>query len=202
MDPLARNPWRGRSNVDAMTADAIEKAEAHAGFVFSVTQGSYQNSVSASAGTHDLGGVVDLSTRGLSTAQKARMIRALRQVGFAAWRRVPAQGPWPEHVHAVLGGHPLMADVAERQWNSYLAGRNGLANNARDDGPRLNPIPTYSWKEDDMTPADHARIEKAIERIVHAEIEKAGDTIKIDVGKSAKWSLATILANTRNKVSE
>ena len=131
------------------------------------------------------------------------MVWALRKVGFAGWLRVPAQGPWPEHVHAILGGHPRLSQSAARQWDDYARrARNGLANDARDDGPRFDPIPTYSWKEADMTPDDHARIEKAIERIVTEKIEKAGDLIQIDVGKPAKWSLSTVLSNIRNKVSE
>jgi len=204
-DPLARNPWRGRSNIDAMTADAIEKAEALAGFVFGVTQGSYQGGGGDpnSGTTHDGGGAGDFSTRGLSFKQKLRMVWALRKVGFAAWLRTPAQGPWPEHVHAILGGHPLLSRSAAKQWDDYARrARNGLANDMPDGGPRFDPIPTYSWKEDDMTPADHARIEKAIERIVREQIENAGDTMKLDIGKGAKWSLARVLANTRNLVGE
>ena len=144
---LSRPSWRGRSNVDAMTIAAIEAAEQRAGFRFTVTQGSYQGGGGDinSAGTHDGGGVVDLSTRGLSSAQKRAMVGALREVGFAAWLRTPAQGPWVEHVHAVLGGHPKLAPAAARQWTSYTRRRDGLKGNGPDDGPRLDPIPTFTY---------------------------------------------------------
>lgn len=143
--PLHRPSWRGRTNVDALTILAIEAAEKRAGFTFSVTQGSYQNTVAASAGTHSGGGVVDLSSRYLSPARKAAMVLALREVGFAAWLRTPAQGPWVEHVHAVLAGHPLLSTQAAAQVRDYSAGLNGLANRGRDDGPRVSPIPVFAW---------------------------------------------------------
>lgn len=158
-DPMHRPPWRGRTNVDALTIQAIEAAEKQAGFTSVVTQGSYQtDTVKASAGTHDGGGVVDLRTRDLSADQKHRMVLALRQVGFAAWLRTPSQGPWVEHVHAVLIDHPKLAPSAARQVASYRSGRNGLANNGRDDGPRVSPIPVYKWR-----PSDDALIAALIE---------------------------------------
>lgn len=155
---LTRPAWRGRTNVDLMTITAIEQAERLADFQFDVTQGSYQGGAgdSKSAGTHDGGGVVDLRTRDLTADQKRRMIRALRRVGFAAWLRTPAQG-FTEHVHAVLGGHPLLAPAAARQWDAYLAGRNGLASNGPDDGPRINPIPTFNASEEDDMFSDDDR---------------------------------------------
>lgn len=147
--PLHRPLWRGRTNVDALTILALEAAEKRAGFPFSVTQGSYQNGGGDvnSAGTHDGGGVVDLSSKALSATSKAAMVKALREVGFAAWLRTPAQGPWVEHVHAVLIDHPLLADGAARQVASYRSGRNGLASNGPDDGPRVTPIPVFTWPE-------------------------------------------------------
>lgn len=153
VEALSRPSWRGRTNVDAMTIAAIEYAESLAGHTFVVTQGSYQSSVAASAGTHDRGGAVDIRWDGHDSD-----VLALRRAGFAAWHRWPAQGPWVDHIHAVLIGHPDLAPSAARQVTSYYAGRNGLASNAADDGPRLNPIPTFTWppKEIDMTP-DEAR---------------------------------------------
>lgn len=140
-DPrLARPSWRGRTNVDALTIACIEHAETIGGHEFVVTQGSYQNTVAASAGTHDGGGAVDLRWCG-----HAKCVRALRQAGMAAWHRNPSQGPWPDHIHAVVVDHPALAPSAARQVASYRAGRNGLASNGPDDGPRLSPIPTPVW---------------------------------------------------------
>ena len=149
-DPrLARPEWRGRTNVDALTIACIEHAEQIAllrtpqlAHQFVVTQGSYQagHGDPKSAGTHDLGGVVDLRWCGHVTC-----IRALREAGFAAWHRTPPQGDWPDHIHAVVIGHPMLANVAEEQVDDYLIGRNGLAHSGLDDGPRLSPIPRPVW---------------------------------------------------------
>lgn len=166
-DPrLARPLWRGRTNVDALTIAAIEHAEDTGGHEFTVTQGSYQSSVSASAGTHDHGGAVDLRWCGHDAC-----IRALRRAGMAAWHRTPAQGSWPDHIHAVVVDHPDLAPAAARQVVAYRAGLNGLANNGPDDGPRIDPIapPIFPWPEEDpMTQyADQlTAIEKKIDRLI------------------------------------
>ncbi len=170
-DPrLARPLWRGRTNVDALTIACIEKAEKIGGHEFIITQGSYQSSVAASAGTHDRGGAVDLGWCGHGSC-----VRALREAGMAAtWHRTPAQGPWNDHVHAVVYGHPDLAPSAARQIDSVIAGRNGLANNGPDDGPRLNPFPKAVWppQEDDMTPEQNDRlvaVEHAVDRIEESQ---------------------------------
>ncbi len=162
-DPrLARPAWRGRTNVDALTIACIEHAEAIGGHQFVVTQGSYQDGHGDlnSAGTHDLGGVVDLRWCGHPAC-----IRALRQAGMFAWHRTPAQGPWVDHIHAGVLDHPLLAAGARAQQRAYLVGRNGLANNGPDDGPRLDPIPRPVWPyspEDDVTPEDIEKVAAAV----------------------------------------
>lgn len=140
-DPrLARPSWRGRTNVDALTIHVIETAERAAGHQFVVTQGSYQSGRgdSNSAGTHDLGGVVDLRWCGHSAC-----IGHLRRAGLVAWHRTPLQGPWPHHVHGIVRGHPLLTRGAAQQVREWEVGRNGLASGGRDDGPRVViPIPS------------------------------------------------------------
>ena len=173
-DPLARPLWRGRTNVDAITAAAIEKAEEIGGHEFVVTQGSYQNSVSASAGTHDGGGAVDLRWCG-----HASCVLALRKAGFAAWHRNPSQGPWPDHTHAVLVDHPKLAPSAARQVDSYRAGRNGLANNGADDGPRINPIPVFKFQEDDMKPEDFDKVRKIVSDETAKAIQPLADRLNL-----------------------
>lgn len=162
--PWARPSWRGRTNVDALTIACIEHAEQLAGHRFTVTQGSYQagGGDPNSAGTHDAGGVVDLRWTG-----RRGDVHALRAAGMAAWHRTPAQGPWPDHIHAVVIGHPLLAPAAARQVADYLAGRDGLADNRPDPGPRLTPIPRPVWpwppQEDDMTPEQLDQLADKIE---------------------------------------
>lgn len=148
-DPLSRPAWRGRSNVDALTISVIEAAERDVGRTFTVTQGSYQSTVEASAGTHDGGGAVDLRWSDVLDDG----VLALRQRGMFASRRRPSEGPWVEHVHGVVVDHPLLSASAARQVAAYRRGRNGLANDGPDRGPRITPIPRPVWppeEEDDM----------------------------------------------------
>jgi hypothetical protein len=187
---LARPVWRGRTNVDALTIAALEYAEALAGHEFIVTQGSYQSSVAASAGTHDKGGVVDLRWTGDNAD-----ITALRAAGFAAWHRTPAQGPWPDHVHAVLIGHPLLAPSAARQVESMRAGRNGLLNNGPDDGPRVTPHPRTNWwppREEDDMPGYTEWPQEDRDALV-ADIVKGLTSAPIDLGDGKRRSLKQVL---------
>lgn len=106
-----------------------------------VLQGSYNHGgVSASAGTHDGGGAIDLDVRGLSSGQRAALVRALREAGFAAWlRRRPTFSV--DHVHAIAVGDPDLPAGARRQVADYFAGRDGLAGHRKDPhgGPLLKP---------------------------------------------------------------
>lgn len=118
---------------------------------FSLTQGSYNpGGVGASAGTHDGGGVVDISVNGLSATQRWQQVKALRTVGFAAWLRTPEQG-FSYHIHAVAisdtdiwqrdGGH-----IARDQVCDYFIGKNGLASHAADNTPTAYRMP-FTWWE-------------------------------------------------------
>jgi hypothetical protein len=110
---------------DARTAAMVTEAQKLGG-PLRITQGSYSRGVAASAGTHDGGGVIDFSVRGLTLSQINRRVKALRQVGFAAWHRLPAEGPWSAHLHAVAVGCPDLAPLAAGQVESLRRGRNGL----------------------------------------------------------------------------
>lgn len=118
---------------------------------FRLMQGSYNpGGVGASAGTHDGGGVVDVSVGGLSQTQMWQEVKALRTVGFAAWLRTPSQG-FSYHIHAVAisdpdiwqrdGGH-----VARDQVCDYYIGKNGLASHAADNTPSAYRVP-FTWWE-------------------------------------------------------
>ena len=146
-DPYALVQWDGHT-IDRITAEALHAAEKKLGYPLSVVQGCYQaldgkaNDVAASAGTHDGGGVVDLLPY-----DWRRKVVALRNVGFAAWHRTPDQGPWGEHIHAVLIGNQKLAPSAAAQVVDYLANppRNGLAGHAPD--PTFHPSPpvVFHW---------------------------------------------------------
>lgn len=134
------------ATVDQYTLAALKHAEQLYGDTFSITQGSYNSSVGASAGTHDGGGTLDLSTKGMSGPQKAKAVRSLRRAGFAAWLRTPDQGPWPEHIHAVQLGNAKLSAGAKQQVAAYEAGRNGLANYGPDDGPTVAYPEPFDWR--------------------------------------------------------
>lgn len=117
-----------------------------------VMQGGYNpGGVSASFGTHDGGGAVDLSVRELGTGQVLYdeipwMLRALRLAGFAAWLRDTGQlyPGSPIHIHAVAVGDAELSPAARDQIDGplgYLRGFNGLPEGyggpALDDGGEM-----------------------------------------------------------------
>lgn len=135
-NPLEYITFRGVT-VDRKTAAALQVVENRLGRKLVVIQGHNPGGVTASAGTHDKGGVVDLGV-----ADWANTLKVCKQVGFAIWHRTPDEGPWVEHLHGCLIGHQNMTDLAVRQVQSYLAGRNGLSDNALDKNPwRPSPMP-------------------------------------------------------------
>lgn len=105
-----------------------------------LTQGSYNRGVGASAGTHDGGGVVDISVSGWSSATRSDAVQALRKAGFFAWLRTPAQG-FAYHIHAVAIGDRELSPAARDQVVQGFADRNGLAGRGPD--PDKDPYPTW-----------------------------------------------------------
>jgi len=103
---------------------------------YHLTQGSYTNLVSASFGTHDGGGAVDLSVIQYGTYQVLYadiepLIQALRIAGFAAWLRdfdqlYPGS---PIHIHAIAIGDRDLSGPAKDQLTGefgYFKGFNGI----------------------------------------------------------------------------
>lgn len=155
VDPYAHVVRDGKT-VDAFTDGALKRAEQRLGYTLTISQGSYNaGRVSASAGTHDGGGVVDLMPW-----DHANKIVALRGVGFAAWYRPAIPGLWPAHIHAVLIGHGRLAPSAARQVTAYLARRDGLKSNLPDTDPGWTNTARYTveaFKADALRPV---RLEK------------------------------------------
>jgi peptidoglycan hydrolase-like protein with peptidoglycan-binding domain len=131
--------------VDTRTRDMLHEAERVLGRDLVLEQGSYNpGGDPTSAGTHDGGGVVDISVQGMTAAQRTTTARVLREVGFAAWVRNPNQGDWSWHIHAVAISDTDLSTPAQHQVGDYYLGLNGLANRAADDGPR---VPIHTWEE-------------------------------------------------------
>jgi hypothetical protein len=108
-------------------------------------QGSYSHGVSASAGTHDGGGAVDLSIAGMSEAAALRLVDQLRRRNGCAWLRTPKYG-WPAsaggpHIHCIVRDEPGLSSGARQQVHDYDNHRNGLASGARDPHPRPTQHP-------------------------------------------------------------
>ncbi|PKO06725.1 MAG: hypothetical protein CVU41_05150 [Chloroflexi bacterium HGW-Chloroflexi-3] len=121
---------------------------------YHLTQGSYTNLVSASFGTHNGGGAVDLSVIQYGTYQVLYpdidpLIQALRIAGFAAWLRdfdqlYPGS---PIHIHAIAIGDRDLSSPARDQLTGefgYFRGFNGIPQENRSvpipdehDGPIL-----------------------------------------------------------------
>lgn len=109
-----------------------------------ISQGSYNaGGVSASFGTHDGGGAVDISVRSfvdwsVMEDEIPLMVESLRVAGFAAWLRRPGDYiyDWPIHIHAIaIGDAELSADAAAQIDGEfgYLYGYDGLP---RETGPQ------------------------------------------------------------------
>ncbi|QFU89232.1 peptidoglycan-binding protein [Amycolatopsis sp. YIM 10] len=140
--PGAKVTYRG-ALMNARTKAMLVEAEGRLGRSLVVTQGSYNpGGDPTSAGTHDGGGVLDISVSGVTPVN---VVRELRTVGFAAWYRTPAQGDWEAHIHAVALADPDLSPPAQHQGGDYYLGRNGLANRGPDDGPAVSPKRT--WEE-------------------------------------------------------
>ncbi|MGN9908706.1 peptidoglycan-binding protein [Phytohabitans sp. LJ34] len=142
----SRTDTYGGRRVNTRTRNMLAAADGMLSWSLTLSQGSYTSSNPSSAGTHDGGGVVDISVTSLTTTQRWETVRALRTVGFAAWLRNPSQGDWPYHIHAAAVSDPDMAQAARNQTHDYYFGRNGLASHAADDTPSAYRV-AFTWWE-------------------------------------------------------
>lgn len=143
--PGTRVDTGGGIVVNTRTRNMLADAQRRLGRTLVLSQGSYNPGGDAtSAGTHDGGGVVDISVQGMDSGTRTVIARGLRQVGFAAWVRTPSQGNWPYHIHAVAISDTDLSSQAQHQVGDYYLGLNGLANRAPDDGPKVT---IRTWEE-------------------------------------------------------
>ncbi|MFI0485320.1 peptidoglycan-binding protein [Actinomadura sp. 9N215] len=142
--PGPRVPMDG-AVVNRRTLDMLAEAERLLGRKLVLDQGSYNpGGDPTSAGTHDGGGVVDVSVNGMEPATRKAVARALRRVGFAAWVRSPAQGDWPWHIHAAAINDTDLSSQAQHQTGDYYLGLDGLSGRGPDDGPK---VAIRTWEE-------------------------------------------------------
>ncbi|MER6827481.1 peptidoglycan-binding protein [Streptosporangium sp. NPDC000563] len=135
----------GGGVVNTRTRSMLVEANRLLGRDLVLLQGSYNRGGDpTSAGTHDGGGAVDISVKGMSSATRTAAVRALRRVGFAAWLRTPAQADWPWHIHAVAINDTDLSGQAQNQVGDYYLGLNGLSGRGPDDGPK---VAIRTWEE-------------------------------------------------------
>jgi peptidoglycan hydrolase-like protein with peptidoglycan-binding domain len=125
--------YSGR-RVNTRTKNMLAAADAKLSWSLVLSQGSYTTTNPDSAGTHDGGGVVDIGVNSMTTTQRWQTVKALRDVGFAAWLRTPEQG-FTYHIHANAICDTDMSANAQRQIHDYFYGKNGLASHAADNTP-------------------------------------------------------------------
>ena len=166
-------------------------------------QGSWSNA-SASAGTHSAGGALDIKITGLTAAQVTKLVKICRQAGSASWHRDKAHGNFDTpHIHAELIGCSHASSGAKNQWSAYKKGRDGLAANGPDYGPKVKYITAAKaftkltrTEQDWLTMATEKDVEKAVQSALSKYL---GDVIpspslsEASVKKNPKWTLASIL---------
>lgn len=142
-DAFEKVTYRGRL-MDRKTMAFLRAMEQRLGYPLTVIQGCYNaGGVSASAGTHDGGGVVDLVSW-----DARRKVRVARELGAFAWLRPDLPGVWGEHIHLGVRSHGRLSSAAKAQQADFDAdpARNGLANNAIDRTWRPAPPVTFKYK--------------------------------------------------------
>lgn len=162
-DPYDRVSFRG-FHFNARDVAMIFAAERRFGAVVPITQGSFNDSVDGSAGTHDEGGASDWSVAGMSGKQKYRWGRSLKDTGWCTWRRYAIAGLWPEHQHGVARGcHNLSSPVATNQIWQFDDRQDGLVSANYDPSYRPEPKVEFNfgaWK-------DRLREQNLLQRINH-----------------------------------
>ena len=156
------------NTVDWLTKTALLAAEKRLGYTLTITQGSYNSSVSQSAGTHDGGGAVDLAA-----FDHRRKVRVLRDLGFAAWFRPAIPGHWPDHIHAIQIGNDRLSEDARDQVDSYRRGRDGLAGDNVDPNPyRPDPIKVWTMPQVPARTRAAQVIRERAKKVQRADVRK------------------------------
>lgn len=135
-----RLTWRGHT-FTRRAVQSLRWAERNSGVTITPVQGSFnRGGVSASGGTHD-GEAIDIRVRGLSPAERERLVIWLRKAGWAAWYRAPSSS-WGPHIHAIPTTG-ILSPQAKYQVRAFDAGRDGLRGNRID--PTWRPKVKRRW---------------------------------------------------------
>lgn len=130
--------------MDRKTMQFLQAMEAELGYELTILQGCYNpGGVSASGGTHDGGGVIDLAPN-----DHRRKVHVARKLGAFAWYRPTIPGVWNSHIHFGIRNHGRLSEAAQAQQRDYDGDppRNGLADHAIDNLWHPNPPVTFEYK--------------------------------------------------------
>lgn len=194
-DLLSRNGQLLTRRVWAML-DAVAD---ETGLTVYVGQGGHKlrqgGGAGASAGTHDIGDVFDISLSRVPESSWVRLNTALRRWNACAWVRSPAYG-WTStgpHIHGVMrdSAHGLSTGARD-QVRAYDAGKNGLKNGAPDPFPRPTQqhYPPAGEDPEVITQQD-------IDRIAEAAAHRVWNRLMKDPVTSSDASAASLLLRTR-----
>jgi len=125
------------------TAAAISVLQEKLGYELTIVQGPYNKGVGASAGTHDLDGVIDLAPY-----RSSQKVTVARRNSWAMWPRKELAGVWGAHCHGVLKRAKPMASLAVHQLEvSYPNHTDGLASESYDSFPVHPPLKAFDYNE-------------------------------------------------------
>jgi hypothetical protein len=187
-DAFDKVTFRGRL-MDNKTQAFLKAMEAKLGYDLTVVQGCYNaGGVSASAGTHDAGGVVDLVAW-----DHQRKVRAARELGGFAWYRPDLPGVWGEHIHLGVRSHGRLSPAAKAQQADFDAdpARNGLAGNAVDRTWHPTPSVTFHYEAtvEPPPPPEPTRVARARDAVAQA-IHDLGEAAALLDGADAERTVA------------
>ncbi len=138
--------WYRDKKMNQRTKAMLLGAEKILGYQLSISQGGYNpGGVDDSAGTHDGGGALDIRVFDWTMDKVWRTVKALRQVGFAAWYRHPPQLKY-KHIHVMAIGDYDVSTNANYQIGDYLVGKDGLKQHRPDETPAAYRVP-FTWWE-------------------------------------------------------
>jgi hypothetical protein len=138
--------YRDGKKLTEQSAAMFDEWQRLVGLNFDIMQGSYNDDVSTSAGTHDGGGALDCDDTGMSQDTINKVVYQGRRVGFAVYWRPPIPNKWGSHFHAIELGCPDASPAAKAQMAEYLLGGDGLKGTYPDPHAALN-APKQTWEQ-------------------------------------------------------
>lgn len=187
-DPYQQVIFRGKP-MDAYTMAVLLEAEAELGYRLTVVQGGFnKGGVAASAGTHDKGGVGDLTAY-----DHENKIKVMADLGTYPYHRYYLPGVWGEHIHFGVRNHKNRAPLLVEQqvdWD-HKPPRNGLVGHANLTGQYYpSKLVTYDYKPG-----------KAFQVPQQTQIEIARDHLVTAIHEVAQAAAALDSADPSRKVA-